>query len=84
MSQIQGISFDTSAAALGEIVPNLKLITVSDFLFCLIYFNGPEKDATTRMAVIQALGSAISMIWLVMTPFLGVCFILGESIVSGL
>ena len=45
-----------------------------------IYFNGLEKDATTRMEVIQALGSATSMIWLVMTPFLGVCFILGESI----
>lgn len=32
------------------------------------------------MAVIQALSSATSMIWLVMTPLLGVCFILGESI----
>lgn len=43
-------------------------------------FKGLEKDATTRKAVVQALGSAISVIWLAMTPFLGVSFILGEPI----
>lgn len=38
------------------------------------------QDPTIRADIIQAYAQSISYIWLVMTPIIGACFILGEWI----
>ena len=79
MSRFPGLDLDTSAEALGQIVPKLKLISVSDST-CFLHILKRRKDITTRMSVMQAISTSVSMIWLVNTPFIGVCFVLGALI----
>ncbi|KAF9475844.1 MFS amino acid permease [Pholiota conissans] len=57
---IPNVSFDTSAAALSQSVRHL----------------GNIADPTTRAAVIQAYTQSISAIWLVMTPIVGISFVM--------
>ncbi|KJA27390.1 hypothetical protein HYPSUDRAFT_35275 [Hypholoma sublateritium FD-334 SS-4] len=60
VARIPGLTLDTSPAGLSESVRKLKDIA----------------DPVTRAAVIQAYTKSISMIWIVMTPIVGVGFIM--------
>ncbi|OBZ75452.1 putative transporter C3H1.06c [Grifola frondosa] len=60
IAEIPGLTIDTSAAALNDMVRQVKDI----------------PNVTQRIAVMQAYSKAISTIWLVNTPVVGVGFIL--------
>ncbi|KAF8228465.1 MFS general substrate transporter [Tricholoma matsutake] len=60
IAKIPGVNLDTSPAGLNESIRKLTSI----------------PDPATRAAVISAYARSINMIWLVMTPILGACFIM--------
>ncbi|KAF9013990.1 major facilitator superfamily domain-containing protein [Cyathus striatus] len=60
IAKIPNLNFDTSPAALSQSVNHLRDI----------------PDAAQRSAVIQAYSKSISTIWIVMTPIIGVGFIM--------
>ncbi|KAF8969828.1 major facilitator superfamily domain-containing protein [Flammula alnicola] len=62
LAHIPNLTLDTSPNALSQSVRHLKDI----------------PDPTTRADVIQAYTRSISNIWLVMTPIIGACFVMGE------
>lgn len=60
VSKIPNANFDTSPSALSESARRL----------------GNIPDPTLRMAIIQAFSQSISTIWIVLTPIIGICFIM--------
>lgn len=80
IAHIPNVDFDTSPAALAQSVRKLKDIPVCRTHKILgAYLSCHSQDLVTRAAVLQAYTKSISTIWIVMTPVVGISFIMGES-----
>jgi hypothetical protein len=84
IAKIPNLSFDASPAALSEIVSRLKDIPVRPasrssqrHLNSERYLLWCMQDPVQRAAILQAFSKAISLIWVVNTPFAGFALILG-------